>query len=510
MGNPRPGAQAAVMRCALVLIVVMFEAAPGALAAWNFVELNYSPGEAVVTNGIDWRPQGDYAVIAARVGLFRVDYPGWAISYQAYPGASLVNVTWAPDGSYALITGADDKLYRYEHSGSGFGAVNEITSIEMNGAAALTFYDSIWDPTNLDDPAYICVNRESGSGQHQIYIYRYDPGASPFQVYWDGPANGTTEASNWEYGPVSAAFQADGDYLVIASKFANGWSGGFFVYDPDQSRFPKDVSGAMQFFDDVGSVGNANAVAMPAIAGQDKRFVLLKGNGMVQRIEETTGLPPNFGAFEDPSPPCTIGMNDFGGDIACSYEGSRCLAVDSQTWSPHTLVAFDENGTCASTTGLSGADRSIRLYSVNWHPAAPVGLVAGQDRWILRFDTDEIPQVAPPPPAGDGLVGAPLMLTKGSGDTLHASFDVVTCSDDHAVMLYGHLGDFSGYGGAVTNCDLGATGSADFDISIANVWFNLVWVNSEAAGGHPGYGRTWPAAGLCGITSDDHSDTVCD
>ena len=102
-----------------------------------------------------------------------------------------------------------------------------------------------------------------------------------------------------------------------------------------------------------------------------------------------------------------------------------------------------------------------------------------------------------------------------SGDTVRASYDVVTCSDDHAVMLYGKLGSFSDYSGAVVNCDLGATGTGDFDISSTDVWFNLVWVSSDFAAGHPGYEsgaieRLWQAIGLCGVNSDDHSDLLCD
>jgi hypothetical protein len=47
-----------------------------------------------------------------------------------------------------------------------------------------------------------------------------------------------------------------------------------------------------------------------------------------------------------------------------------------------------------------------------------------------------------------------------------------------------------------------------------NVWFNVIWVNDDDAAGHPGFdsgsARSWSAAGLCGVVSDDPADAVCD
>lgn len=121
-----------------------------------------------------------------------------------------------------------------------------------------------------------------------------------------------------------------------------------------------------------------------------------------------------------------------------------------------------------------------------------------------------------PPPSGDGVTGGAMRIAKGSGNTLHATWDSTTCSSDHAIIVYGAIGDFTGYDGAVTSgCDLGANGAAgdDFTMDGDNVWFNVIWVNSAGVAGHPGLAtsgaRTWNASGLCSATSDDHSDTVC-
>ena len=119
------------------------------------------------------------------------------------------------------------------------------------------------------------------------------------------------------------------------------------------------------------------------------------------------------------------------------------------------------------------------------------------------------------PPAGDGVTGSGIRLTKVIGDTINVVYDIATCNEDHAVMLYGTLGSFGVYQGAVdSGCNVGVAGSADFDIAADNVWFNLVWANSADAGGHPGFAtagdRTINAVGFCSVATDDHSDTVCD
>ncbi len=119
------------------------------------------------------------------------------------------------------------------------------------------------------------------------------------------------------------------------------------------------------------------------------------------------------------------------------------------------------------------------------------------------------------PPAADGATGAPLRLGKGPGSTITMTYDNVTCSGDHAVLLWGSLGNFGAYQGDVgAACDVGHDGSASVSFPGTNVWFNLVWVNAGSEAGHPGFAtqgpRTWSAVGLCGVTDDDIADAGCD
>ena len=121
----------------------------------------------------------------------------------------------------------------------------------------------------------------------------------------------------------------------------------------------------------------------------------------------------------------------------------------------------------------------------------------------------------PAPPVADGTVGSPLTLSKGVGaDEVTVAIDSATCSSSHAVMLYGNIGSWGAYQGAVGGCDIGSGPTATITTPDGSIWFNVIWVNNAGAGGHPGFAssgpRTWSAAGLCGLVSDDPSDAVCD
>ncbi len=376
------------MRKVFIFFLLLFLFVSGSNGAWWFEEINYSPAgspyEDDSIESIDWRPQGDYAVIASSEVLLRYEYPAGPLTYAIYPDMNLDRIKWAPDGSYALITGGTH-IYRYEHSETGFGSVTELTSIEKNDPSdTVTFYDVVWNPAAPQSPPYITTNYESGT--HQIRVYRYEPGHSPDEL-WIDYSGGTTYASQWDYIPISAAFQADGDYFVIADKSDTG----IYVYDPDGSTFPKEVSGSMQFYYSPGNVGNACAVTMSPVSG--KRFVLLKGSGEVQRLTQT-GLPPTF-EWDEPGGP---NMTNYRGDADYSGTGLKAVVVEREMWSPyHRIGTFDNDGnfTGGIDTVTLSEQRSLRIDAVDWHPYAGMGLMAGEDRWIIRFQTDEIPTVTP-------------------------------------------------------------------------------------------------------------------
>jgi PKD repeat protein len=130
---------------------------------------------------------------------------------------------------------------------------------------------------------------------------------------------------------------------------------------------------------------------------------------------------------------------------------------------------------------------------------------------------------APLPPVADGIVGGPAAtFTPGSTvpGQIDVTYDVSACSGQKAIILYGDLGDYSGYRGCAQS-DAGHAGTATIDASsLNNVWFNIVWTHVVPDGwvaGHPGYGysgtasvpRSWNAAGFCGVTEDNHGDGTC-
>jgi hypothetical protein len=123
--------------------------------------------------------------------------------------------------------------------------------------------------------------------------------------------------------------------------------------------------------------------------------------------------------------------------------------------------------------------------------------------------------VLPAPPVGDGETGAPVILGKGAGpNELTVTIDAATCSASRAVVVYGTIGNYGAYQGAVSGCDIGTGPTATFTAPGGSVWFNVLWVNDAGEAGHPGFSsagaRSWSAAGLCGVVDDDPSDAVCD
>ena len=123
--------------------------------------------------------------------------------------------------------------------------------------------------------------------------------------------------------------------------------------------------------------------------------------------------------------------------------------------------------------------------------------------------------VSPAPPVADGYFGSAVTLNRGVGaNDLEFNIDSATCSSARAVVVYGNIGDYSGYQGAVdTGCDIGNGPTATVTHAGDNVWFNVIWVNEDEAAGHPGFdstgSRSWDAAGMCSVVSDDPSDGVC-
>ncbi len=153
----------------------------------------------------------------------------------------------------------------------------------------------------------------------------------------------------------------------------------------------------------------------------------------------------------------------------------------------------------------------------------------------LPYDLDDNPRIVnttvdmgayewgtfvPPPPVADGkTAGTAARFVKNSTTPtqIDVTYDTVTCAGDKAAILYGSIGDYSSYDGCAQN-NAGAGGTATIDSSLLNnVWFNIIWTTGTT-GGHPGYGwngtanteRTFPAAGFCGITTDNHTNTACD
>lgn len=397
-----------------ILILMLLSGIHWVCNAWTFTDVN-APGAtsdpSFYNSSITWRPQGDYAILANTNGLYRYDYPSGTLAYQAFSG-SLYRAAFAPDGSYALITGGSH-IYRYEHAEVGFGTLTEITDIESPGSATITFYDIVWNPVEPDGPAFICCNRGGGSS-HQLVVYRYDPDVSPM-VYSD--YSGGTFTSQYAFAPISTAFQADGDYMVIGCTQSAPYCHGFFVFDPDQSTFPVQAGNLLQYFGNNFYVGNTNTVAMSPVSG--KRFVLVRGNGRVVRWTQQS-LPATF-ILDYPDWYTAIS----GGDSDYNTSGTIGLFLERQEWSPnHHIMVNDADGNevtnALPVTSAGFTNQTLRIYAVEWNPTAEMGLMAGEDRWIFRFDSEPIPTPAStvtptPTPVASATPEPPVIPSSGQG-----------------------------------------------------------------------------------------------
>ena len=207
-----------------------------------------------------------------------------------------------------------------------------------------------------------------------------------------------------------------------------------------------------------------------------------------------------------------------GVDLVDQFQGFATSVMD-----PYRLCnPVDKNG-----EGIQDEDSHLVCYTLQ-PQGSQLGIpipVQNQFFSLANIDVNEpfalcapsvktVPEPSVPPMA-DGVTGSPLRLSKGAGGSLTVTYDAATCSADRAVLLWGEIGEWATYSGDVgAGCDAGAAGSADFEPPDGSVWFNLLWVSPSGAAGHPGFSsqgaRTLQAAGLCGVTSDDTSDTVCD
>jgi WD40 repeat protein len=217
-----------------------------------------------------------------------------------------------------------------------------------------------------------------------------------------------------------------------------------------------------------------------------------------------------IGSLSDANPSVSFGSVDSGAvrSLAWSPNGSMIVAGgdgDITVYDSDTLeILFQDVNAHAG-----------RVNDVEFSPGSSMIASGGADGalklWRFSATSED-----PAPPVADGLVGSAMTLTEGEGpEDLEISFDNATCSAVNAMVVYGNIGDYNGYQGAVdSGCNIGSGPDATITHAGSNVWFSVIWVNSLNQPGHPGFSsagaRTWSATGLCGATTDDQSDGTCD
>ncbi len=354
-------------------------------------------------SSIAWRPQGDYAILVSTrvfypssVGIHRYVLDEGQLDYQAYtfPDQNFQRAEFSADGTYALITG-DQKIFRYEHNPDGFGTVTELTDIEDSASCTISFFDVLRHPVDGNEPMYIMANVNCGS-THQMKVYRYDPLASP-QIYADVTGGVTPLVTGTGYEPITAAWQADGLYMVIGNYQPSSAHGGFFVWDPHHALFPPHhQTNVMQFFSvGGGASANVKTLCMSPVS-TDPRFVMLAMGRVVRFTEYPTTMVADF--------PSAWHESMVVGDSGFNTSGSLCIFVEHANWLPHHRILLydsvgDEIDLEFPVVGPNFTHHTgVRISSMKWHPFLNMGLMAGGNRWIFKFEYFPSPEEPTPTP----------------------------------------------------------------------------------------------------------------
>lgn len=220
----------------------------------------------------------------------------------------------------------------------------------------------------------------------------------------------------------------------------------------------------------------------------------------------------------------------FNGMVAFNPNPGYCNPLDSgatQAWSDSGPNAWATSNT-VTLTGSAGSDFQIRwrLGSDSVYNFAGFGVdnvVISNLAQTVDCDTTDnsaLPGCAIPlPPVADNGTagGSAATFVKdtnfNTNNIINVTYDATTCSGAQTAILYGTIGDYTGYSGCAQP-NGGSSGSTTIDTStINNAWFNIVWTDGAGTAGHPGYGtagaRSWSGVGYCGITADDTSKTTC-
>lgn len=382
---------------------------------------------------------------------------------------------------------------------------------------------------------------QRGTLADQKLFYQHDaqwitsglPGAGDILIFNNG--NGRPGGSYSSIDQITPPVDANGDYTIEPGQpFGPSTLTWSYAAKPHGSFYADRESGAQRLPN-----GNTLICDMPA----DTFFEVNSAGETVWKYVNpvgTTGpvpqgsLPDFPGTFKvrrysasypglagrDLNPGCTVETGTTC-TMTASFSVSPPVPADA---APVTFTAIASGGTLPYSYAwdLGGEAASGFTVSRSFEAGSYMIYLTVTDAMGLVATANQPLTVAPsvvPPPVSDGKSsGTPAIFGRNIAvpGMIDVAFDAVSCSSPKAVILYGALGDYTGYTGCA-QADAGNTGSATIDASgLANVWFNIIWTTGTT-GGHPGFARaesgdvprTWPAAPLCGLTADDHNRETC-
>jgi WD40 repeat protein len=283
--------------------------------------------------------------------------------------ATMFDIAWNPDGTFALACGQDGKLYKYANGG--------ITEIPSGVAVDLNGVD--WKP---DGSEALIVGAEQT-------VLRYK-GDSVTTIKSNGDVTRPYKAVRWNPSGTEALLVGGSmSYGLVATydgstiKDISIWG----THGINDLRWSPDRSYCLMVSDD-NEVYKYTGTGYTTLTGANGRLFGISWNGADQSA-------------------MIVGL----GGKAYRYDGTNFSAISTNTTEDLFSCTWSQNGTFALITGGTGGIYSYdgttfkkdyqeqgtpNVYSVGWHPAGDYAIIVGSGPVIKSFAG------TPSPPKKDG------------------------------------------------------------------------------------------------------------
>lgn len=341
-------------------------------------------------------------------------------SYTAVPTSTLMNalvnppaVAWHPSGSYALVLGEADNVYKYDAATQSLSAVASAGStvawrdvrFAPDGSTAVLLGNDTSTPQGeiflFDDASQTLTQMSSetfAGGSYQAISWSAD--GTQARLLGSKPNGGTYLAYLWLFDPVAGRSDLEATSTAAGCEDL-GWATDGF--DLPVVSVTCGLNGVSLFYLDPGGnfvndpgMGSAGNVSRIAARPQGDYALLIGWSGARVYSFQQGGWDTSF---SDPTLPGIF-------TARFSTDGARALILGGyggagvgQVYEYRDHLLTQSDLTDVSIPGFSGppynAVSSVRLNDVAWRPGCEGGLIVGGDHtfssqhgYVVRFSVD--------------------------------------------------------------------------------------------------------------------------